>query len=122
MNKLFFLFALINSKKIKFIKNVDYPSCKNCIYYKPSLSSLDFDSTLSKCEKFGKKNIISEEITYDYVESCRDDKEKCGIEGKYFEEESNIRLKIIKHQIISKGPYLGFILFYITYIILSLNK
>ena len=121
MDKLFFLFALINSKKIKFIKNVEHPSCKNCIYYKPSYYS-DFDSTSSKCEKFGKKNIISEEITYDYAELCRGDKEQCGLEGKYFEEESNIRLKIFKHQIISKGPYLGFILFYITYIILSLKK
>jgi len=99
-----------NLKNIKFIKNIKYPSCKNCIYYKPSLYDFDFYSTFSRCEKFGKKNLISDNIIYDYADLCRSDKQKCDLEGKYFEKEANIKLKIIKYKIISTSPYLACIL------------
>jgi hypothetical protein len=44
----------------------------------------DFTSTLNICEKFGNKNIITDKITYDYADLCRQSDTKCGEEGKYF--------------------------------------
>ena len=92
----FYLF--VNSDKI--IKNINLPSCRNCVYYKPYAFDLDYTSTLSKCEKFGEKNIISDEIKYnEYADLCRNDDSKCGKKGKYFEEEKNVAIKILKHRI-----------------------
>ena len=98
--KLLYLYlpiAFINCEK--FIKNININSCRNCIHYMPN--SNNFDSELSKCEIFGTKNIITNEINYDFADSCRNSEEKCGKEAKYFEEEKNINLKIYKHQIIN---------------------
>jgi hypothetical protein len=96
------LLNLISSEKI--IKNFHIPSCKNCKFFKPSFTNSDFTSNLNKCEKFGEKNIITDEITYKYADSCRSDDSKCGNEGIYFEEEPNIDLKILKHSIVSNFP------------------
>jgi hypothetical protein len=85
-----------NIQNIRNIQNIDLPSCKNCIYFDPQSHS-DFTSTLSKCNKFGHKNIISDEITYDYASSCRNDENKCGEKGVFFVNEPNIKFKIFKH-------------------------
>jgi len=98
MRSRYLLLSLSASDKI--IKNIDIPSCRNCIHYKPA-SYNDFSSRLNRCEKFGSKDIITDKITYDFVDSCRDDESRCGKTGKYFEEEKNIDLKIIKHKIAS---------------------
>ena len=102
---------------VKIIKNVYVPSCKNCIYFKPEWYNNDFSSTFNKCEKFGEKNIISDKVSYDYAELCRKDESKCGYEGKYFEEEKYIDLKIIKHKIISNMPNNIFIFTMLLYCI-----
>jgi len=98
----------VSTKNInnKIIKNIDIPSCKNCVYFKPSYFDKDFSSSLTKCHKFGTKNIINDEINYDYADSCRNDNNKCGIEGKFFEKENNINLKILIHKLISSLPYI----------------
>jgi hypothetical protein len=88
----------------KIIKNMEFPSCKNCIYYKPSFLNNDFTSTFNKCEKFGVKDIITDKITYNFANFCRDDETMCGKEGKYFEKEKNIRFKVFRHKIISNFP------------------
>lgn len=88
------------------IKNINVPSCRNCIYYKPSVFGDEFSSIFSKCEKFGEKNIITNEISYDYTESCRNNELKCGNEGKYFEEEKNINRKIIRDFIMKNSKYI----------------
>jgi hypothetical protein len=97
-----FFFTLINSEKI--IKNINLPSCKNCKFYKPNYSSGDFTSYLSTCEKFGEKNIFTDEITYGYASASRNSENKCGEQGKYFEPERNINLKIFKHKIVTNLP------------------
>ena len=86
----------INSSKI--IKNIDIPSCKNCIYFKPYGYIPD---SLSRCNKFGEKNIVTDEIKYDFADYCRNDEKKCGIEGRYFIKETylNLRIKDIKNQL-----------------------
>ena len=88
----------------KTIKNIHLPSCKNCIFYKPDSGS-EFVSILSKCEKFGEKNIVTDKITYDYAELSRRDETKCGKDGNFFEEEKDISGKIFRHKIIVKLPY-----------------
>jgi hypothetical protein len=113
-----FFFSIINSHKI--IKNIDFPSCKNCIYYKPCPYS-DFTSIyVSKCNKFGVKNIISDEITYEYASSCRDDESKCGKEGIYFQKEENLSRKKVRHIIQRNTPTIFFsvsMLFYLLYLV-----
>jgi len=103
MKILYLLLAIVNSEQI--IKNINIPSCRNCIYYKPPYYSSDFSASYSKCDKFGTKDIITNKISYnDFADSCRRDEDKCGNKGKYFELEKNIGLKIFTHQIINKLP------------------
>jgi hypothetical protein len=82
----------------KTIRNLDIPSCKKCIHYKPAPYNFDFTSTYNRCEKFGEKNIMTDKIDYDFANLCRGDELKCGKEGKYFEEEENLDLKIFMHK------------------------
>ncbi len=97
------------------IRDIDMPNCRDCIHYKPSIN-YDFNSSMSKCDYFGKKDIISGEITNDYVDICRNDDNKCGKIGKFFEVEKNIELKYIKHFILNKYPIIIFIsCFFIIY-------
>jgi hypothetical protein len=106
----------------KIIKNVNIPACRNCIYYTPSASYSDFTDSLNRCEKFGVKNIVTNEIRYDFAESCRTDESKCGLQGKFFEEEPNISLKMAKHYIREKIPYLCIFIFPIMTLILSVRN
>ena len=100
------LLCAIQSPHInKIIKNIHYPSCKNCVFYTPFPKSSSFTSSLSKCEKFGEKNIVTDEIIYDYADSCRKDESKCGKDGNYFEEETNIEGKKFRHKLIVNSPY-----------------
>lgn len=83
------LFYKINSTKI--IRNMNIPSCRNCVYFELSPRNTD---TISRCSKFGTKNIITDEISNDFADYCRNDENKCGFEGKYFEKETYIKLQI----------------------------
>lgn len=118
---LLLLFAA-NSEKI--IKNINMPSCKNCVHYKPGMYNFDFISTYNKCEKFGEKNVITDKITYNYVTTCRDIDSMCGKEGKYFEEEPNLNAKILIHKftylVALVLPLTSFIILYIC--LLSYEK
>jgi hypothetical protein len=101
MKIIYLLLFFVNSEKI--IKNVNIPSCRNCIYFKPNIYN-EFTSSTNRCEKFGEKNILTDEIQYDFADLCRKDDNKCGHEGKYFEKEENVDLKILKHSI-AKNAY-----------------
>ena len=113
MNKCFLLAFLCLFKKSfqkQIIKNIELPSCRNCIYYKP-YSLGDYTSDLSNSKKFGTKNILTDKITYDYADLCRRDEDKCGKEGKYFEEEKNVDLKILNHKIVQNIPWITIVSF-----------
>jgi len=119
----YLLLSLVNGNKNinKIIKHNQYPLCKNCIYYKPNNYNMDFISNGNHCEKFGEQNVVTGIITYDSADYLRKSPDKCGIEGKFYEEEPNINSKIARHFIISRFPYIfGFIAFsiYIYAIIL----
>ena len=98
---LFFMFSLIHSEKI--IKNMNIQSCKTCIHYKPYSYTGDY-SSLSRCENFGEKSIITDEIKYDYAYSCREDEKKCGNLAKFYEKDENMELKYIYYAIIANLP------------------
>ena len=72
MNILFFLL----SSTIK---------CKNCIHYIEN-SNYHF---LNKCSKFERFDFITQQFKYDYADLSRENENKCGIVGKYFEEKIN---------------------------------
>jgi hypothetical protein len=93
---------LCASNPEKIIKNINLLCCKNCVFYKPN--SVEFASSLGKCHKFGEKNIITDEINFPYVDSCRYDETKCGKNGVYYIEEKNIFFKHLKHHIIYYYP------------------
>jgi hypothetical protein len=99
------LCAIKTPPRDKIIRNFYFPSCKNCVFYKPPSDRFSFTSSLSKCEKFGEKNIMTDDITYDYADSCRMDETKCGKKGVYFEEEKDIEGKLFRHKIVVNMPY-----------------
>jgi hypothetical protein len=78
-----FIFILLPIVYSKIISN--YPSCKHCIYYKPTHTPM-----FSKCEIFGKKDVLTGEIIHDFAYHCRNSDDKCGMIGYYFKEEKNI--------------------------------
>lgn len=98
---------IINSKQIK---NMNLPGCINCKYFKPKLFG-EYTSTFNKCEYFGKKDLISNKISYEYADICRIDEEKCGKEGKYFEKDNLFEIKFILFKLINYSPYL-FLLYF----------
>jgi len=115
---LFYLFPyLFQCEKI--IKNLNFPACRNCIHYNPSPYNNDFTSTLNTCNNFGTKDIITDKITYDYADSCRNDESKCGKEGKYFKYEPDIDMKILKYSLFKNIPNFIFILTIISFIIVQ---
>jgi hypothetical protein len=101
------------------IKNINVPSCRNCIYYKPCVYGDEFSSTYSTCEKFGEKDIITDKIKYYYVELCRDDELKCGKSGKYFEKDEFINTKLLKY-LIMKNLHYGVIALPIFILVVSI--
>ena len=119
MKLIYLLFYIANSEKI--IKNINIPSCKNCIHFKPSIYTNEFTSSLANCNKFGDKNIITDKISYDYADMCRKDESKCGHNAKYFEEEKNINLKLFNYIILGNIPN-RFITFFIFLLLLNLYK
>jgi hypothetical protein len=96
MRIFYFLFYFVNCNKI-ISNNINVPSCRNCVYFKPDNYNNDFTAGLSKCKLFVDKDIITDKITYKYTDTCRYDENKCGYSGKYFEEEKNINIKILLH-------------------------
>ena len=67
----------IVATKSQFIKNIHLPSCNNCFYYVPSMSSKH-----GKCKKFGEKDIVTGKITYENAYACRSS--MCGESAHYF--------------------------------------
>ena len=84
------------------IQSTEVPVCKTCKYYRPHLYT-SFESTLSDCTAVGTTNIITGNIEYPSVGSCR--RKECGVEGKLYEPETDTT-KEIKHNLIHNSPIL----------------
>ena len=80
MRFILFFLSLVSAT----IKNSQVPLCKNCIHYRPN----PFTSSMSKCSQFGNKDVVTGKIKYDYADLSRIYEDKCGLEGKYFNETS----------------------------------
>ena len=74
------MYMFINSR---FIKNSEYPVCKDCCYYVKD-DKFPNDTLLSKCSLFGEQDIISGKVTNYYVDRVRNTDKLCGINGKFF--------------------------------------
>lgn len=86
------------------IRNANIRSCKQCIHFQPDPSIYSGStSTFAKCKMFGEKDIITDKITFDYADRCRTQEDKCGKEGKYFEPEPNLSLKVFVHNLRSNS-------------------
>jgi hypothetical protein len=116
MKILFILFYFVNAEKI--IRNGNIPSCRNCKYYKPPYYSSEFVSSINKCEKTGTKDIHTDIIEYDYAISSRKDENLCGFKGRYFEQEKNMNLKMLKFLVVKNLPVL--IALFISWSIISI--
>jgi len=90
------------------------PSCKNCIHYRPSIFSNNYVSTFSKCTYFGTKDIITENIEYDYVDICRNDETRCGQQGKYYVKDRYINTKLGIYTLINNTPNISIIYLILT--------
>lgn len=93
-----FIFFQLYISDAAIIKNIDIRSCRNCIYYKIESLSNNYPE-LNECRYFGEKNIQTDIIKYEYADLCRSSENKCGLEGKYFEEDPNVELKYFLYNI-----------------------
>lgn len=113
---------IINTMKFtgKIIRNLEFPSCKNCIHYRTRITDSDFTSPFNKCDLFGEKNIVTDKITYNFADACRLSESKCGKEGKYFEKEPRLWLKKLKHRIFR--PFTWIVTLNICYLVVYYIK
>ena len=81
MNLIYLLF--FQTKQQNYIKNNEYPSCKDCKYFTEHTDPYN-KYHLSKCTLFGEKDIISGEIDYHFATTCRTFDHLCSKKGKYY--------------------------------------
>ena len=69
------------------IKNEYLPVCNKCIYFSQYKNTANMKKyiEMSKCTKFGDKDIITGNIEYMTACNARKNKDYCGIYGIYFE-------------------------------------
>lgn len=101
--RLKYLSLLSMTYSTKIIKNISVPACKNCVHYIPNTSSGKFATDFGTCAKFGSKNILTDVITYKYIDSCRNNNTLCGIDGVHFEKEPDLNNKMRKHFFIANS-------------------
>lgn len=72
-----------------FIKNKINNPCIKCINFIQEEYNYPYDpvpeTKYGKCKLFGKYDIVSGVPIYEHASICRNDDNKCGIIGKYFE-------------------------------------
>ena len=96
--------ALSFAKNSPKIRNANMPSCRQCIHFQPDPSVFSGStSTFAKCKYFGERNIVTNRITFDYADHCRTQEDKCGKEGKFFEPEPNLGLKMFVYRLKSNS-------------------
>jgi len=74
-------------QKYEGVKN---PICNNCIHLVEYTHDYPWDQSpdnkLKGCSKFIIKSLVSGVKKYEFASVCREDKNKCGQEGRFFEE------------------------------------
>ena len=77
----FFIYSMLPGSVIK---DIQLPVCKDCKFFMPHENREQY--TLGRCMLFGKKNIISGEITYEFADICRISANKCGHNGTLYKD------------------------------------
>lgn len=74
-----------------FIKNVNTPSCVNCVHFikKETTFETGFDVRFGRCKLFGDKDAVTGEIKYNFASLCRYDDSFCKTNGIYFTPKSS---------------------------------
>lgn len=95
---LFTFTTVFSMEKKQFTINSKVPICKNCVYFKPYDEKI-YD--LGKCTKFGKMDVLSGIIEYNYAYNCRTNNDLCSFNGRYYEERKhpNITLQILQSEL-----------------------
>ena len=94
-----------NAFSTKMIQNGNVPVCRNCIHYLPPEYG-PFSSMNGRCNLFGEKDIVTGEIEYHTARESRRHETKCGERGVFFQEEPNVRWKVIRDYIDKNHAYL----------------
>ena len=68
------------SRIFRAIVNLNKPKCIDCSFF---LKQKPLD--MSKCYRFGKADLVTGIINYDYADICRLYPDMCGVDGKYFD-------------------------------------
>lgn len=66
------------------IKDNELPTCRYCKYFVPFENKEQY--SLGRCSLFGKKNIITGEVTYEFADICRLTPNKCGYNGSLYQD------------------------------------
>lgn len=85
MKYIFLFLQVIVTFSKRVITNYNVPACKNCVFFKRSISFPNF-SHMAYCTQFGDKDILMGKIKPDRALNCRIDENKCGIAGRCFYE------------------------------------
>lgn len=85
MKYIFLFLQVIATFSKRVITNYNVPACKNCVFFKRSISFPNF-SHMAYCTQFGNKDVLMGKIKPDRALNCRIDENKCGIAGRCFYE------------------------------------
>jgi len=100
MKILHYFFFII--KTHSFIQNQYKLTCANCKFFIPHKN---------ECKKFGDKNIITGEYTYEPALNIRKDEEKCGDYAIYFKK-NNLKFITIPYYFLLENGKIIFLLSY----------
>ena len=78
---------------------VKVPSCADCIHYIEYTNDYPWNdvpaNTFKKCGKFSGKNKLTGETKTIFISVCREDKNKCGEQGRFFEAKKEIEKRTL---------------------------
>jgi len=74
---------------LTFIKYKDLPACINCVHFIQHETNYPYDpppndKEYGKCKLFGKQDMVTGNIKYEYAGLCRENEQKCGEKGQHF--------------------------------------
>jgi hypothetical protein len=85
----------------QFIRNANKYNCFECAHYKPSLLGGD----ISRCSRFGEKNVVDGRIRYEWASVARIDNKMCGEHGRYFD--MNYRYIVWRNRVAENMPLIA---------------
>jgi hypothetical protein len=80
----------IRTASSSFIKFKNLPACINCVHFIEYKTNYPYDpppndEKYGKCKLFGKQDMVTGTINYEFASLCRENEKKCGEKGQYFD-------------------------------------